>query len=320
MNIELPLRAGSIYGDHTIRVQFGDLCYAVICQDGNIFDRLRESYKVFQSNAPADINIKLDIVDRLDRTQVEAILFQMGTLQQGDYHGATNQVLDIEFDADNNTFTIIADRHLFDSSLKLKPMNRLFRVAYYTASWVKHQRRPPGMLVHSCGILRNGEVTLFAGPSETGKTTIGRLCSEDYGLTLNDEMLLLSWVPPCRRGLTVHSIPIFGELPFRLNTSASLARVLMLKQSHRTAVRRLDRKEAYLRFMYQIVNPAHFRQTDKRAIYALIDEFTDEVTKVTPFYELEFTRDSNLLWEVEAGIAALNGKEEGNDRRAPQTG
>ena len=169
------------------------------------------------------------------------------------------------------------------------------------------------MLVHSCGILRNGEVSLFAGPSETGKSTIGRLCGEDYGLPLNDEMVLLSWPHPPDRSLLVHSAPIFGELPFRLNTSASLARVLMLKQSQRTAVRRLVRKEAYLRFMYQIINPAHFRQTDKRAIFSLIAEFTDEVTKVTPFYELEFTRDRNLLWEVETKIAELKGKEGSDD-------
>jgi len=172
------------------------------------------------------------------------------------------------------------------------------------------------MLVHSCGILRNGQVLLFTGPCETGKTTIGRLCGDDYGLLLNDEMLLLSWPHQHHRSLLVHSVPIVGELPLRLNTSAPLADVLLLKQSKRTAVRRLDRMEAYLRFMYQIICPAHFRETDRRAIYSLIAEFADEVTKVTPFYELEFTLDKNLLWEVEAKIAELKVKEKEHDGRS----
>jgi hypothetical protein len=310
INKEFSLQATSIDSGHTIQVQFGDLCCALTCHDADIFQRLKESYWVFQSDELADVNIRLNIVNRLDPARIEALLSQtMAFPPEGQYR-AGNQVFDIEFDAASSTFAVIADRCAFYSSFKLKPMNRLFRLAYYTASQLKHRGRPSSMLVHSCGILRNGKVSLFAGPSETGKSTIGRLCSEDYGLPLNDEMMLLSWSRPLDRSLLVHSVPIFGELPFRLNVSVPLARVFMLRQSQRTAVRRLERKEAYLRFMYQIINPARFRQTDKRAIFSLIAEFTDEVTKVTPFYELEFTRDRNLLWEVETRIAELNGREE----------
>ena len=176
------------------------------------------------------------------------------------------------------------------------------------------------MLVHSCGILRNGQALLFAGPSETGKTTVGRLCSEDYGRLLNDEMVLLSWPHPRNRSLWVHSVPILSGLPFRLNTSAPLACVLLLKQSKKTAVRRLDRMEAYLRFMYQVISPAHFRETDRRAIFSLIAEFTDEVTEVTPFYELEFTPDRNLLWEVEAKLTELRMKEKEYEGRSDSAG
>ena len=85
-------------------------------------------------------------------------------------------------------------------------------------------------------------------------------------------------------------------------------------------MRRLDRLEAYLRFMYQIINPAYFRQTDRRTILSLIAEFSDEVTKVTPFYELEFTPDRNLLWEVEAKLTELKVMEKEYDRRSDSTG
>src|SRR3989304_2001150 len=310
MNIELSLQAASLENGHTMRVQFGELCCALICHDADIFQRVKESYQVFRSDKPADVNIKLDLISRLDPARIEAILSQASVLPPEAQYMAANQVFDIEFAPASSTFSVTADRCVFATSFKLKPMNRLLHLAYYTASQLKHRGRPSSMLVHACGILRNGKVSLFAGPSETGKSTIGRLCSEDYGLPLNDEMMLLSWSPPPESSPLVHSVPVFGELPFRLNASAPLARVLMLKPSQRTAVRRLDRKEAYLRFMYQIINPAHFRQTDKRAILSLIAEFTDEVTRATPFYELEFTRDRNLLWEVETRIAELNGREE----------
>ena len=320
MNREPALRSTPIYGNHTIRVQFGDICCALTCHDAEVFIRLKESYGSFQSDEPPDISFKLEVVDQLDRAQVEAVLSEMRMAWQGNHIVAANLALDVEFDAASSTFAVTADRCLFDSSLKFRLMNRLFRVAYFTVSRLKHQGRPPGMLVHSCGILRNGQVLLFTGPCETGKTTIGRLCSEDYGLLLNDEMLLLAWPHPRNSSLWVRSVPILSELPFRLNTSAPLACVLLLKQSKMTAVRRLDRTEAYLRFMRQIINPAHFMQTDRRAIISLIAEFTDEVTKVTPFYELEFTPDRNLLWEVEAKLTELEVTEREYDGRSDSTG
>ena len=320
MNREIHLCAAPIYGNHTLRVQFGDICCALICHDTEVFSRLNESYSIFLSDEPTDISFKLEVVDRLDRAQVETVLSQTRIVRQGNHLVATNLALDVEFDAASSTFAVTADRCLFDSSLEFKVMNRLFSMAYYTVSQAKHQGRPPAILVHSCGILRNGQVLLFTGPCGMGKTTIGRLCGEEYGLLLNDEALLLSWPHPDNGGLRVRGVPILSELPFRLNTSAPLARVLLLKQSKRTAVRRLDRMEAYLRFMRQIINPAHFRQTDKRAIFSLIAEFTDEVTKVTPFYELEFILDRNLLWEAEAKLAELKITEKACDRRSDSAG
>lgn len=309
MKTELSINTDLICSNHVIKVQFGELCYSINCQDENILAAMRKSYKLFLSDKPADVNIMLETGNRLDPVIVKKILAEKEAFLPVVPSKGSNQALEIRFNAAKNTFQVSADRCLFHPLLKLKPMNRLFRIVYYTVSPLKYGGRPAGMLVHSCGILRNGEVMLFAGPSEIGKSTIGHLCSDDYGLPLNDEMVLLSWLTPTQHSLFVQSVPILGELPFRLNTSATLACVMMLKQSQRTAVRRLDRKEAYLRFMYQIINPARLNQADKSGIFTLIADFTNEVTKVIPFYELEFTRDRHLLWEVETKLTKLNKKE-----------
>ena len=285
--------------NHTIPIQFGNLCLAFTCTDLDIFANLKELYKIYRSDKLADVKIKLDIVDRLDRAQVISIVSQMGTPQPGNNQEAKVQGIDIEFDSAGNTFAFTIDRRFFDPTLNLKPMNRLLRQVYYTVYQLKYRIKPPGMLVHSCGILRKGKVLLFTGPSGVGKSTIGQLCDKDYGVPLNDEMVLLSWPLPEDRSLIVDSVPILGDLPLRLNTSAPLASVQLLKQSKRTAVRRLGRKEAYLRFIYQVINPAYFGDTNNHAILSLITEFADEITKVTPFYELEFSIDKNLLWEFE---------------------
>ena len=161
------------------------------------------------------------------------------------------------------------------------------------------------MLVHSCGILREGQVLLFTGPCEVGKTTVGRLCSEDFGTMLNDEMMLVSWPQTWERSVLARSAPIFGELPFGSSVIAPLSSVFILKKSQRTALRRLERIEAYLRFLRQVMSPADFNNPDTRTKISCMDLFASEVTRTTPFFELEFTRDRYLLWDVEAGHKEL---------------
>jgi hypothetical protein len=296
-------------GNHTVRLQFGEICCDLTCHDGDIFGRLKDAFSIFPSAGPADITVELNLVDQPDLTRLEAVPSQSQSLpreklqiSQGYFY---SPAYDIEFDAANCRFLVAAERRIFNTPLGLRPLNQLLRLVYYTAARLKHPGRPPWMLVHSCGILRQGQVLLFTAPSETGKTTVGRLCPEDYGLCLNDEMLLISWPHPEDRSLLARPAPIFGELPFRLNTSAPLAGVFLLKQSQRIALRRLGRMEAYLRFLHQVISPACFKETDNRAIVSLMDEFAGEVTGVTPFFELEFTRDRNLLWEVEARLTEL---------------
>jgi hypothetical protein len=299
------MSATVVCNNHTIRVQIGEICSALICHDADIFERLKESYHIFLSDKTADITVKLDIIDRPDCSEVDESLCQRKSFPQEKLNIGKNRSFNIEFDAASNKFLVTVERGMFTSPMKLRPMNHLFRLSYYTGTRSKQLGRPPWMLVHSCGILRKGKALLFTGPSETGKTTVGRLCGEDYGLPLNDEMVLLSWPHPPDRGLLIKSAPILGELPFTINTVAPLCCVFLLKQSQRTAVRRVGRMEAYLRFLNQIISPAYFKETNTRAIVSLIEEFADEVTRATPFFELEFTLDKNLLWEVESRLTEL---------------
>ena len=308
MNKEPSIRAASIYGNHTIRIQFGDLCCALICHDADVFGRLKELYDIFRSDEPADLSIELEVVDRLSFNEVMAALCQMRFGTKENRFIEMEPTLDGEFDNTNCTFSITVEKHLFDPVLGFRLMNQLLCRAYNTASQRRHNGSPVALLVHSCGILRNGQVMLFAGPCETGKTTIARLCDEEHGQVLNDEIVLIYRPHQASSACKVQGVPIIGGVPRRLNAVAPLRCVLLLKQSNRTAVRRLDRLEAYLRLMHQVISPFHWGQIDYRALVSLIDEFCDEVTRTTPFYELEFTLDKELLWKVVRELEETLGK------------
>ena len=291
-------------GIHTIRVQIGEICAALVCHDADMLERLKENYHIFLSDKPADITLQLDIIDKPSYPEEGEGLLPRDLLREK-LNVGKGRSFEIAYDPAGHKFRVVVERSMFTTPIKLRPMNQLIRLCYYTGTRSQQPGRPPWMLVHSCGILRKGQVLLFTGPSEIGKTTVGRLCGEDFGQPLNDEMVLLSWPGQPDGRILVKSPPILGELPFTTNTIAPLARVFLLKQSKWIAVRRLGRMEAYLRFMYQVITPMYFKENGTRAAISLVEEFAGEATRATPFFELEFTRDKNLLWEVEAQLTEL---------------
>jgi hypothetical protein len=99
-------------------------------------------------------------------------------------------------------------------------------------------------------------------------------------------------------GFAVESGPFLGKFPSKRSLKAPLRCILQLKQGNKTGLRRIDRSEAYLKFMRQIITPAYIGQKDKRAILSLMYEFSDEITRSVPVYELEFTLDGKSLWRT----------------------
>lgn len=298
MSMQKTTVAKLLSPNQIMRVQIGDLCCSIQCHDAEVLNSLQHLYHPFLSDKPADINIELKIIDCLNAAEVEAAIPETRFIQRGNRLMTTSLIITGKHNLAKRAISMTAEKQLINSDLESTWINRGLLIAYYTACRVRYSGKPPALLVHSCGILRHGQALLFAGQCDAGKTTIARLCGEEYGRVLNDEMLLVSRPHPDNGALTVQGVPIIGGFPQRLNMAAPLRCILLLKQSNRTTVRRLDRMEAYPRFMRQVVSPTYIGQTDRRAVYSLIAKFSDEVTRVAPFYELEFTLDKESLWEV----------------------
>jgi hypothetical protein len=302
MDTQTELGHNLLSSDHTIRVQIGEACCSLSCNDEEIFSSLQQLYSNFLSDKPADISVELKFVDRLNPAEIEATLPETRFIHEGNRFKSTNLIIAGEHDLTRHTLRVTVEKHLCTSGFGFNWMNRLLSIAYYTVCKLNYNGNPPAFLVHSCGILRSGQALLFAGPCDSGKTTIAQLCDEEYGQVLNDEMLLVSRPHQDNGGLNVQGVPIIGGLPQRLRMTAPLSAVLLLKQGKKTSARRLNRTEAYLRFLRQIAAPAYIGQRSTRAIYSLMADFSDEVTRVAPFYELEFAPDKESLWEAVAGL------------------
>jgi hypothetical protein len=116
-------------------------------------------------------------------------------------------------------------------------------------------------------------------------------------------MLLLTGTLQHGDSLITQGVPIIGGVSQRLNVKAPPACIMMLKQAEKTSIRPLDRVDAYLRLMRQMIAPRVLIDTDDTAaMLAETTRFADILTKALPCYELEFTLEKAPLWETVAEI------------------
>jgi hypothetical protein len=295
--METAQRLASV--NHTLNLQIGSVCCSLKCNDTEVFSRLEPLYHDFLTNQPADITVEMAATDRLSPDDLGAALSETIYIHEGgNSFRTTSQIVTGQYNLATQFIRITGEKILADPNSEFNHLNRLLSLAYYSACKVKYDDNPPAMLVHACSVLRQGHALVFAGPSEAGKTTIARLCGERDGEVINDEMLLISRPTPNDNSISVQSAPILGKFPPRRNTTAPLRCIMLLKKSKKTLVRCLDRTEGYLRFIRQIIAPAYIGQRGGRAIYSLMADFSDEVTRAIPVYELEFNLDGESLWQA----------------------
>lgn len=297
----------------TLKIRIGSICCNLAFKDKGDYERLHHLYSEFLTDQPADITVDLQstehyVPDKLGQTLSETVFTHDGTGFR-----TNSRVIAGQYDLANRFISIIAERSLGDPSAEYHQLNRLITLSYYSGCKAKFgDSKLPSLFVHACGIVRSGMAIVFSGPSESGKTTIAQMCSERYGRVLNDEMVLVSRPDNHYNKILVSGVPIIGGFSRGLNFEAPLSCVLLLKKSHRTQINRINKTDAYLRFLRQVVNPAYIGQTSGREVYSLMADFSAEITKVTPFYELEFTLDKKKFWNTVSEVEDMirNGVQE----------
>jgi hypothetical protein len=298
MRILSKQREGKSAFEHTLGIQIGSVGCEIKCRDTEIYHKLHNLYHNYLTDALPDVTIELEVTERLSAEELPSILERSRYMHQGNHFRSSGKLVKGRYDMASRTVKITGERGLVDPDVEENLLNQLISVAYYTGCKVKYGTELPAMLVHSCGILRNGRILLFTGPSEVGKTTIARLCGNEHGEVFNDEMLLMSRPGSNGSGVTIQNAPILGDLLPGRNTAAPLNCIFILKQSHRTELRHLDKAEIYLRFIRQVIAPSCVGDYDKKTVYSLMADFSSEIANNVPVYELEFNRDINALWQI----------------------
>jgi len=308
-----PLAEGAKEGSsdvNAVRLQIGEVCCAFKFFDDKIYHSLRDLYSVFLTDDTPDVTMELEGFERLSAGNLgKAVRRTVYTHKTKNDFQTSSNIMSGEYDLTTRFIKINAEKRLADPESKVNHLNRMVSLAYYMACRIKYFESYPAMMMHAAGILRNGRALLFTGPSGAGKTTLAGFCGERDGEVINDEIVLVSRPDAASKEVTVRSAPILGAFPCRRIVTAPLHSISLLKQSKKTSVRRLDKTEAYLRLMRQIITPTCIGHGRKREILALIADFSMEIISSIPVFELEFSLNREALWRAVGEIEGMADKE-----------
>lgn len=149
------------------------------------------------------------------------------------------------------------------------------------------------LLLHACGVIRNGSGYVFFGPSGSGKTTTARL--SPASIILSDDLVILqreitAGVPAIR----VYGVPFRGEMveAGRANASARLVGLFTLVKDSVHRLVGLDRTEAVARLAACVPFVMAQPESARRALV-----LCDEISSLMQVKALHFQPNAGF-WEV----------------------
>lgn len=141
--------------------------------------------------------------------------------------------------------------------------------------------------LHSCGIKFAGNGFIFAGHSEAGKSTIGKMFKDHGEILCDDRMIIRKWP----QGYLIHGTWNHGELPDISPASAPLRAIFFLEKAQEMQIVELtDKKIAVERLLAVLIKPLTTSDWWEK-IFNLIEDLVQEI----PCYILRFELGSPVV-------------------------
>jgi hypothetical protein len=148
--------------------------------------------------------------------------------------------------------------------------------------------REGGLMLHSCGILRDGDALLFAGPSGSGKTTISRLMRKRAGASvLSDDRVVLR---PDGSEIRIFGTPWHGDGELSSTDSARLRGIHVIRHAGEILAEPLCGASAACAVLENAFLPAH----DPIGADTAVD-FVANLVKRVPVIRLGFPNDDRVV-------------------------
>ena len=274
--------------DTECRLQIGDVCCSLRFKDPAYSSYLKERFKGYISEEEAELTIDISVNNLIldeEKADLPYSLFTSKTVNGNDFvfhDGLIKGTLNWEEKQCTVSF----------SGKGLDAVRQFMFIVYYTL--MKHNH--PGtsknnFLVHACAVSRDGAGYVFAGPSESGKSTIAKL-SSDYRV-LNDDIVIIKKE---NGSYIVGSTPLRGDFLDNENGSVSLKAIFLIGHGEKNIIKKISKREFITRFIREIIYSDSLLSTNREKVFLEMMDFCAEVANEVQFYELQFLPDKSF-WD-----------------------
>lgn len=144
------------------------------------------------------------------------------------------------------------------------------------------------LLIHASFVDWNGEGVIFTGPSGIGKTTQAELWEKYLGATVinGDKVFVRAY----DNGVYGYGAPWSGSSPYCLNKKSVLKGIVVLLQSNKNSIKRLDSVEATASVLPHIF----MHHWDERCVENVLATF-EKILKKVPVWLLECKPDEEAV-------------------------
>lgn len=155
--------------------------------------------------------------------------------------------------------------------------------------------RGKGIIMHACGIERNGGGILFVGDSGAGKSTLARLWDQrNGGHILSDDRIVLR---KSEEGFWIYGTPWHGDAKFASPRKAPLKKIFFLEHGRVNSLADLPRLQAVSNLLTASF-PPHWDAGGMAFSLALLEELAGRI----PCQRLAFQPDLDAIHFLEENI------------------
>ena len=144
-----------------------------------------------------------------------------------------------------------------------------------------------GCYLHSAGVILEGNGLIFAGHSETGKSTIVTMLKDKAEILCDDRMIVRRW----ENGFKIHGNWSHGDVPEVSADSAPLRAIMFLEQASKNRLIPLNDKKAVVKKLLACLIKPLVTADWWEKMLTLVGKMAKEV----PCYTLQFDKSGEVL-------------------------
>lgn len=258
-----------------LKVQFGSRCFSVVSDNSAFLDGLKKSFLITERGRETDFHFKVSFLS--DSAGIKDLKSFWYGKTSGYFRWGRRQV-DILF----------KDKEVIHRPFNFLPV---FLSVFYSLEKLQNAEYR-NVFLHAAGIVKDEKGYIFAGPSQSGKSTICEF-SISRSKVINDELILVSK----RYGrFWLLNSPIKGKIYKSIPHKEKLKAIFVLKQDQEDVVTKIEGSEAVAKLLPCIVFDECFQFLSEFEYMAERFKLACVIANQIPIYELRF-RKGKWFWD-----------------------